>query len=29
MAVRKAVESGLTVAQPLKESGVFPPMWCR
>jgi len=26
MAVRKAVESGLTVAQPLKESGVFPPM---
>jgi type IV pilus assembly protein PilC len=26
MAVRKAVESGMTVAQPLKESGVFPPM---
>jgi type IV pilus assembly protein PilC len=26
MAVRKAVESGLTIAQPLKESGVFPPM---
>jgi type IV pilus assembly protein PilC len=26
MAVRKAVESGLTVAQPLKESEVFPPM---
>jgi type IV pilus assembly protein PilC len=26
MAVRKAVESGLTLAQPLKESGVFPPM---
>jgi len=26
MAVRKAVESGLTVAQPLKESGIFPPM---
>jgi type IV pilus assembly protein PilC len=26
MAVRKAVESGLTVAQPLRESGVFPPM---
>jgi type IV pilus assembly protein PilC len=26
MAVRKAVESGLTVAQPLKESGVFPSM---
>src|SRR5262245_1241021 len=26
MAVRKAVESGLTVAAPLKESGVFPPM---
>jgi type IV pilus assembly protein PilC len=26
MMVRKAVESGLTVAQPLKESGVFPPM---
>ncbi len=26
MAVRKAVESGLTVAQPLKESGVFPAM---
>jgi type IV pilus assembly protein PilC len=26
MAVRKGVESGLTVAQPLKESGVFPPM---
>jgi type IV pilus assembly protein PilC len=26
MAVRKAVESGLTVAQPLKDSGVFPPM---
>jgi type IV pilus assembly protein PilC len=25
-AVRKGVESGLTVAQPLKESGVFPPM---
>ena len=23
---RKGVESGLTVAQPLKESGVFPPM---
>ncbi|MCG6924400.1 MAG: type II secretion system F family protein [Acidobacteria bacterium] len=26
MAVRKGVESGLTVAQPLKDSGVFPPM---
>jgi type IV pilus assembly protein PilC len=26
MSVRKGVESGLTVAQPLKESGVFPPM---
>src|SRR5512134_3090003 len=26
MMVRKAVESGLTVAQPLKESKVFPPM---
>jgi type IV pilus assembly protein PilC len=26
MNVRKGVESGLTVAQPLKESGVFPPM---
>jgi type IV pilus assembly protein PilC len=26
MAVRKAVESGLTIAQPLKESGVFPAM---
>ncbi len=26
MAVRKGVESGLTVAQPLRESGVFPPM---
>ena len=26
MAVRKAVESGMTLAQPLKESGVFPPM---
>jgi type IV pilus assembly protein PilC len=26
MAVRKAVEGGLTVAQPLKESGAFPPM---
>ena len=26
MMVRKAVESGLTVAQPLRESGVFPPM---
>jgi type IV pilus assembly protein PilC len=26
MAVRKAVESGLTVAQPLRESGVFPAM---
>jgi type IV pilus assembly protein PilC len=26
MTVRKGVESGLTVAQPLKESGVFPPM---
>jgi type IV pilus assembly protein PilC len=26
MAVRKGVESGLTVSQPLKESGVFPPM---
>ncbi len=26
MAVRKAVESGLTIAQPLRESGVFPPM---
>jgi len=26
MAVRKAVESGLTIAQPLKESAVFPSM---
>ena len=26
MAVRKGVEGGLTVAQPLKETGVFPPM---
>jgi type IV pilus assembly protein PilC len=26
MSVRKGVESGLTIAQPLKESGVFPPM---
>jgi len=26
MTVRKGVESGLTVAQPLKETGVFPPM---
>ncbi len=26
MAVRKGVESGLTVAQPLRESGVFPAM---
>ena len=26
MAVWKGVESGLTIAQPLKESGVFPPM---
>jgi type IV pilus assembly protein PilC len=26
MAVRKGVESGLTLAQPLKETGVFPPM---
>ena len=26
MSVRKGVEGGLTVAQPLKESGVFPPM---
>jgi type IV pilus assembly protein PilC len=26
MAIRKGVESGLTIAQPLKESGVFPPM---
>jgi type IV pilus assembly protein PilC len=26
MAVRKAVESGMTIGQPLKESGVFPPM---
>ncbi len=26
MAVRKSVEGGLTLAQPLKESGVFPPM---
>jgi type IV pilus assembly protein PilC len=26
MAVRKGVESGLTIAQPLKESRVFPPM---
>jgi type IV pilus assembly protein PilC len=26
MAVRKAVEGGLTIAQPLKDSGVFPPM---
>ena len=26
MAVRKGVEGGLTIAQPLKESGVFPPM---
>jgi type IV pilus assembly protein PilC len=26
MEVRKAVEGGLTIAQPLKESGTFPPM---
>jgi type IV pilus assembly protein PilC len=26
MMVRKGVESGLTIAQPLKDSGVFPPM---
>jgi type IV pilus assembly protein PilC len=26
MVVRKGVESGLTVAQPLRETGVFPPM---
>ena len=26
MVVRRAVESGLTLAQPLKETGVFPPM---
>jgi type IV pilus assembly protein PilC len=26
MAVRKGVESGLTIAQPLKDTGVFPPM---
>jgi type IV pilus assembly protein PilC len=26
MAVRKGVEGGLTVAQPLKDTGVFPPM---
>lgn len=26
MGVRKSVEGGLTVAQPLRESGVFPPM---
>jgi type IV pilus assembly protein PilC len=26
MAVRKAVEGGLTIAQPLKESGIFPQM---
>ena len=26
MAVRKGVEGGLTIAQPLKERGVFPPM---
>jgi type IV pilus assembly protein PilC len=26
MAVRKAVEGGMTIAQPLKDSGVFPPM---
>jgi type IV pilus assembly protein PilC len=26
MVVRKGVESGLTLAQPLKETGVFPPM---
>jgi len=26
MVVRKAVEGGLTVAQPLKETGVFPSM---
>jgi len=26
MAVRKGVESGLTIAQPLKESMIFPPM---
>jgi type IV pilus assembly protein PilC len=26
MAVRKGVEGGLTLAQPLKETGVFPPM---
>jgi type IV pilus assembly protein PilC len=26
MAVRKGVEGGMTIAQPLKDSGVFPPM---
>ncbi len=26
MVVRKGVESGLTLAQPLRETGVFPPM---
>ena len=26
MAVRKGVEGGLTIAQPLKDTGVFPPM---
>jgi type IV pilus assembly protein PilC len=26
MGVRKSVEGGMTIAQPLKESGVFPPM---
>jgi type IV pilus assembly protein PilC len=26
MSVRRGVESGMTVAQPLKETGVFPPM---
>jgi len=26
MAVRKSVEGGMTIAQPLKDSGVFPPM---
>jgi type IV pilus assembly protein PilC len=26
MSVRKGVESGLTIAQPLKDTGIFPPM---
>ena len=29
MAVRKSVEEGKTISEPLAETKVFPPWWCR